>query len=79
MLLDGPDDGGVRHEGSSLFASDLNQRLQKDERLQGVRERCEMYVHLFLDNSGLEHLFDAVEYQRMGCAEFPPWSLAFSP
>ena len=79
MLLDGPADAGVRHSGETLFTQDLKERLQADERLADLRKRCEMYVHLFLDNGGLEIFFDALEYQQMNCGEFPPWSLAMNP
>ena len=79
MILDGPEDQGVRHDSATLFASDLKERLSTDDRLVELRKRCEMYVHLFLDNGGLDSFFAPLEYQAMDCAEFPPWSLAMFP
>jgi para-nitrobenzyl esterase len=76
MILDTEADGGLRMSDELVTAESLKQRLRSDSRLQDARNRCEMYVQLFLDNGGTEDFFDSVEYQQLGCSDFPPWSLA---
>ncbi len=76
MILDTAADGGLRMSDELVTAESLKQRLRSDSRLQDARNRCEMYVQLFLDNGGTEDFFDSVEYQQLGCGDFPPWSLA---
>lgn len=76
MLLDSPAGGGLRMSGDTVFAEDIKRRLRDDKRLAEASSRCAMYVLLFLDNGGVEQFFDTREYHGLGCAEFPPWSLA---
>jgi para-nitrobenzyl esterase len=75
MLLDEPGDGGVHVAPVSVRVGDVKAALGAESEL-GVRTRCALYVDLFLDNQGLPELYDAQEYQRLGCGPFPAWSLA---
>jgi para-nitrobenzyl esterase len=75
MILDEAGDGGLRVAPLSVRAEDVKARLAGDEAL-GERLRCALYVDLFLNNQGLPELYDAQEYQRLGCSPFPAWSLA---
>lgn len=75
MVLDESSDGGVRVETAHLTVDAVKQRLREETYLS-ERLRCAVYVDLYLANNGLPELFDAREYQKMGCAQFPAWSLA---
>lgn len=75
MLLDEPGGGGVRPEELSITVDDVKSRL-RDEQGLSLRMRCALYVDLHLDNNGLSELFNAREYQELGCAQFPSWSLS---
>jgi para-nitrobenzyl esterase len=75
MLLDEDGDGGVRVARVSVRAADVKAELAAVPAAP-LRLRCALYVDLFLANNGLPELFDAHEYQALGCGQFPPWSLA---
>jgi len=75
LVLDSPAGGGLRLTGEQLRAADLKQRLRTDASIVDARERCAVYVKLFLDTGGADDFFDPVEYQQMDCGDFPPWSL----
>ena len=77
MILDEAGDGGVRAETLSLSVDDVKRRLAEQDGIS-ERQRCALYVDLYLNNSGLDELFDAREYQAQGCGQFPAWSLAGS-
>ncbi|MEM1189057.1 MAG: carboxylesterase family protein [Pseudomonadota bacterium] len=75
MILDGADDGGVRAGlAEPRLVAELKDDLAAESELP-LRLRCALYVDLFLDNSGLPELFDAREYQELGCAAFPSSSV----
>lgn len=75
MLLDEANDGGLRSEQVSVRIEDVKRDLAGSPGLAG-RARCALYVDMFLNNNGVEELFSAREYQELGCAPFPSWSLA---
>ena len=75
LVLDTPDGGGLRLTDQQLRVADLKQRLRVDTAIVDARERCAIYVRLFLDTGGADDFFDSVEYQHMDCGDFPPWSL----
>ena len=75
LILDSPAGGGLRLTDQQMRATDLKQRLRTDTSIVDARERCAVYVKLFLDTGGADGFFDPVEYQQMDCGDFPPWSL----
>ena len=75
MLLDSPEGGGLRLTDQRVMAEDLKERLRLDASIVDPRERCRLYVRLFLDTGGSDDFFDAAEYQQMDCGDFPRWSL----
>ncbi|MEL7045002.1 MAG: carboxylesterase family protein, partial [Pseudomonadota bacterium] len=75
MILDGANDGGVRAGlAAPRLVGDLKGDLVVETELP-LRMRCALYVDLFLANAGLPELFDAREYQELGCAAFPSSSV----
>lgn len=76
MLLDSPEGGGLRLAEQRVMAEDLKERLRRDTSIEDPRERCRLYVRLFLDTGGSDDFFDAAEYQQLDCGDFPPWSLS---
>lgn len=75
LALDEPSGGGVRSELQSVRVEDVKAELRTAQPLSD-RQRCALYVDMFLDNNGLSELFSSREYQNLGCAPFPSWSLA---
>lgn len=75
MVFDAPADGGPRAETLSVPVAAVKVELLGAQGLSD-RERCGLYVDLFLDNNGVSELFDAREYQELGCGQFPSWGLA---
>ena len=74
MLLDEVGDGGVRPETVSVTVESMKEAIASETALP-ERIRCAVYVDTYLGNSGLPELFDAREYQEMGCGQFPAMSL----
>ncbi len=75
MILDGADDGGIRAmKAAPRMVTDLKADLGTETALP-LRMRCALYVDLFLANAGLPELFDAREYQELGCSAFPSSSV----
>ena len=70
MLLDAPGDGGLRPVSLAVRVETVKAELAAVEDIAG-RLRCALYVDLFLDNNGLPELFEAREYQALGCSPFP--------
>ena len=75
LVLDEPSGGGVRSELQSVRVADVKTELREAPLLSG-RQRCALYVDMFLDNNGLSEFFSSREYQNLGCSPFPSWSLA---
>jgi para-nitrobenzyl esterase len=74
MVLDEEDDGGIRVESLRASTEATKLALAEAEGLSD-RMRCALYVDLFLANRGMSEFYDAQEYQRLGCAPLPAWSL----
>lgn len=74
MLLDETRDGGLRVEEVSVTVDGVKAAIGETQALP-VRLRCAIYVDLFLHNNGLDELFDARQYQELGCGPFPARSL----
>ncbi len=71
MLFDAP--GGTKMATDTVYASDLKARLRRDPLIASERERCELYVQLFLYALSSE-FWDPEEYAALGCADYPPES-----
>jgi len=74
MRLDGAGDGGVQVRTLGLEVDAVKSALAADTVLP-ERLRCALYADLYLYNIGLPELFDAREYQALGCGQFPTRSL----
>jgi hypothetical protein len=70
ILLDTPDDRGIRMMSDEVTVAGLKAELAADAEISDPRERCQLYMASF-GRSG----FDEQEYQNFGpdgCAQFDP-------
>ncbi|MCX2979860.1 carboxylesterase [Halieaceae bacterium IMCC14734] len=68
LFLDTDTDGGIRMSPGRLEVSHFTDRLLADAGFADVAERCAMFINLFRSPWRGYELFDAREYQRLGCA-----------
>lgn len=74
MLLDEANDGGLQVQEQRITVDEVKASIAQSTVLS-ERLRCALYVDLFLDNNGLSELFDARQYQELGCGQFPARSV----
>lgn len=75
MLLDTPSGGGLRMVEEPMTIAMLKERVARDKSITDLRERCSLYVEMFLlPNSG-DDTWDEESYTALGCGLFEPWSL----
>ena len=68
LLLDTPNDGGIRMSDIHVSPSSIHGELLMDEGFEDKRRYCETYVLALRGTSE----FDLEEYNRIGCAKWPP-------
>ncbi|MEZ5502194.1 MAG: carboxylesterase family protein [Halioglobus sp.] len=73
MVLDTTAGGGPHMAREPMTVAMLRQRVARDPNLPDMRSRCELYVRLFLHANAGDDVWDASDYQALGCAAFPPW------
>jgi para-nitrobenzyl esterase len=78
MVLDTASDGGPHMVREPMTVAMLKQRVAQDENMPDLRTRCALHVQLFLLANAGDDVWDEDEYNTLGCAEFPPWSLEVS-
>jgi para-nitrobenzyl esterase len=75
MLLDTASGGELRMVKEPMTVAMLKARLAQDPNIPDLRARCELHVQLFLLANAGDDVWDHGEYESLGCAGFPPWSL----
>jgi para-nitrobenzyl esterase len=68
ILLDTVDDGGIRMDDVVVTTESVKAELVADTGFPDKQDHCGVYVRTFRGTD----LFDEQEYQRIGCASFPP-------
>ncbi len=79
MLLDTEIDGGLRMAQSQVTAQSLKDRLAADTSLESQKQRCQLYVSLFLTGFQTTDFWNQQEYEELGqggCRQFNPFELA---
>jgi para-nitrobenzyl esterase len=76
MLLDTAAGGGLRMVREPMTIAILKQRLAEDSGFADLRERCALYVELFLLANDGADVWNKNDYNAIGCGKFEPWSLA---
>lgn len=72
IILDTPDDGGIRMDDESLTYETLKAELIADADFGDKFVHCATYVRTFRDTG----LFDGAEYEALGCSAWPPESIS---
>jgi para-nitrobenzyl esterase len=79
MVLDTAAGGGLRLVREPMTVALLKERLAQDKYLSDLRQRCELHVRLFLHANAGDDVWNEVDYQALGCADFPPWQFDVEP
>ena len=75
MLLDSPSGGGLRMVDEPMTIAMLKERVAQDNNIPDLRERCSLYVEMFLLQNSGDDTWDEESYEAMGCGIYEPWSL----
>ncbi|MCP4827586.1 MAG: carboxylesterase family protein, partial [Proteobacteria bacterium] len=75
MLLDSPSGGGLRMVDEPMTIAMLKERVAEDNNIPDLRERCSLYVEMFLLQNSGDDTWDEESYEAMGCGIYEPWSL----
>lgn len=74
IVLDTPEDGGIRMTAESITTKMLKERLLSDPHIQGQEKLCELYARLFLLTYQTSKFWDPNEYATLGekgCSNYP--------
>lgn len=70
LILNTIEHGGIRISEENISIADLKQRVRGDTNIKSARERCQLYVQLFLLALSNDYWSDD-EYAALGCAQYP--------
>ncbi|HEY3698006.1 MAG TPA: carboxylesterase family protein [Spongiibacteraceae bacterium] len=73
LIFNTTEHGGIRISEENIRIADLKRRVHNDTKIQSARERCQLYVQLFLLALSDDYWSDD-EYATEGCAQYPTTS-----
>jgi len=74
MILNSPDQGGLRMSDDRQRIADIKERLRTDSAIATPQARCQLYSGLFHAGFGDRNYWDEGEYKSLGCEKYPPGS-----
>jgi para-nitrobenzyl esterase len=74
MILNTPEQGGLRMSDDRQRIADIKERLRTDSAIATLEGRCKLYSGLFHAGFGDRNYWDEAEYKSMGCEHYPPGS-----
>ena len=67
IILDNPEDGGIRMQGNTISIGQLKTSLKADQSITDEKERCQLYAQMFFHSPD----FIVEEYRALGCEQYP--------